>query len=34
MKITSVLGYSTQQNYYSKIDGGIKVFHNKQKLNI
>jgi hypothetical protein len=27
MKITSTLGYSTQQNYHSK-----KVFHDKQKL--
>jgi hypothetical protein len=32
MKITSTLGYSTQQNYHSKIDGAIKVFHDKQKL--
>jgi hypothetical protein len=32
MKITSTLGYFTQQNYHSKIDGAIKVFHNKQKL--
>jgi hypothetical protein len=31
MKITSTLGYSTQQNYH-KIDGAIKVFHDKQKL--
>jgi hypothetical protein len=32
MKITSILGYFTQQNYHSKIDGTIKVFHDKQKL--
>jgi hypothetical protein len=32
MRIISALGYSTQQNYHSKNDGGIKVFHNKQKL--
>jgi hypothetical protein len=34
MKITSTLGYSTQQNYHSKfkIDGAIKAFYNKQKL--
>jgi hypothetical protein len=31
MKITSTLGYSTQQNY-NKIGGTIKVFHDKQKL--
>jgi hypothetical protein len=31
MKITSTLGYSTQQNCHSK-DGTIKVFHDKQKL--
>jgi hypothetical protein len=30
MKITSTPGYSTQQNYH-KIDGAIKVFHDKQK---
>jgi hypothetical protein len=32
MKITSTLGYSTQQKLSSKIDGAIKVFHDKQKL--
>jgi hypothetical protein len=32
MKITSTLGNSTQQNYHSKIDGTMKVFHDKQKL--
>jgi hypothetical protein len=32
MKITSILGYFTQQNYSFKIDGAIKVFHDKQKL--
>jgi hypothetical protein len=32
MKITSTLGYSTQQNLSLKIDGAIKVFHDKQKL--
>jgi hypothetical protein len=32
MKVTLTLGYSIQQNYHSKIDGGIKVFHDKQKL--
>jgi hypothetical protein len=32
MKTTSTLVYSTQQNYHSKIDGAIKVFHDKQKL--
>jgi hypothetical protein len=32
MKTASTLGYSTQQNYHSKIDGAIKVFHDKQKL--
>jgi hypothetical protein len=32
MKITSTLGYSTQKNYHSKIDGAIKVSHDKQKL--
>jgi hypothetical protein len=32
IKITSTLGYFTQQNYHSKIDGAIKVFHDKQKL--
>jgi hypothetical protein len=32
MKITSTLGYSIQQNCHSKIDGVIKVFHDKQKL--
>jgi hypothetical protein len=26
------IGYSTQQNNHKKIDGGIKHFHNKQKL--
>jgi hypothetical protein len=31
MKITSTLGYTTQQNYHSK-DGAIKVFYDKQKL--
>jgi hypothetical protein len=30
MKITSTLGYSTQLSF--KIDGAIKVFHDKQKL--
>jgi hypothetical protein len=32
MKITSTLGYSTQQKLSFKIDGTIKVFHKKQKL--
>jgi hypothetical protein len=32
MKITSTPGYSNQQKYHSKIDGTIKVFHDKQKL--
>jgi hypothetical protein len=32
MKIISTLEYSTQQNYHSKIDGAMKVFHDKQKL--
>jgi hypothetical protein len=32
MKITSTLGYSTQQKLSFKIDGVIKVFHDKQKL--
>jgi hypothetical protein len=32
MKIVSTLGYSIQQNFHSKIDGAIKVFHDKQKL--
>jgi hypothetical protein len=32
MKITSTLGYSTQQSYHPNIDGAIKVFHDKQKL--
>jgi hypothetical protein len=30
MKITSTLGYSTQQNYHSKWSN--KIFQNKQKL--
>jgi hypothetical protein len=30
MKITSTLGYSTHLSF--KIDGAIKVFHDKQKL--
>jgi hypothetical protein len=32
MGITSALGYSTQKNYHSKIDRGIKLFQDKQKL--
>jgi hypothetical protein len=32
MKITSTQGYPIQQNYHSKIDGAIKVFHDKQKV--
>jgi hypothetical protein len=32
MKITSTLGYSTQESYHSKIDEAIKVFYDKQKL--
>jgi hypothetical protein len=32
MKITSTLGYCTQQNCQFKIDGAIQVFHDKQKL--
>jgi hypothetical protein len=32
VKITSTLGYSTEQNTSFKIDGAIKVFHDKQKL--
>jgi hypothetical protein len=31
MKITSILGYSPAKLSF-KIDGAIKVFHNKQKL--
>jgi hypothetical protein len=31
MKIISALGYSTQQNSF-KIDGTIRIFHDKQKL--
>jgi hypothetical protein len=32
MKITSILGYTTKQSYYSQftIDGAIKVFHDKK----
>jgi hypothetical protein len=32
MKIISALGYSTQKNPSFKIDGAIKIFHDKQKL--
>jgi hypothetical protein len=32
-KTISVLGYSSEQNNFEcKIDGGVKVFHDKQKL--
>jgi hypothetical protein len=32
MKITSTLGYSSQKNLSFKIDGVVKVIHDKQKL--
>jgi hypothetical protein len=32
MKITSAFGYSTQQNYHSKLTEQQKTFHNKQIL--
>jgi hypothetical protein len=32
MKITSTLGYSTQAKLSFKIDGAIKIFHDKQTL--